>query len=609
MGGSQGRALAFLASVPAFQRLSGDALERVADALEHIDQAEAGVVYRVGEVLRGVYLIESGEVEVSGPEGGLVSRLSAGDVFGERGLLRDGRAVTTARTQGPARLWCLPAAVFRATLDASPAFREAFARGEAVVARPAAGDLSTVRVADLMAREPVACGSRDTVAAVAAAMRREQVSSLAVVEDGRLLGIVTTRDLVGRVLAGGGDASGPVTAVMTADPRTVAPSDLGTDLLHAMLEHGIGHLPVVEDGRLVGMVTQTDLTRFQASSAAQLVRDAARAGDVATLAAVTARLPRLLMRLVEADTRHDTVTRLLTDVADTVTRRLVALALRELGPAPVAWVWAACGSQGRQEQAGVSDQDNALIVDDAVDEAGLAWFNRFARQVCDGLDACGYVHCPGEMMAMNPRWCQPLRVWRDYFHGWIRTPDPMARMLSSVMFDLRAVAGDAGLLERLRADTLAAAGRNTIFVAHMITNSLTHEPPLTWLRGLATVRRGEHRDHVDLKLGGVIPIVDLGRLYALQGGIAAVGTRRRLQLAGEAGITSTRGARDLVDAFDLIAGIRLRHQARLVRAGRRPDNFLDPTALSDLERGHLRDAFVVVRTMQNALGHGRSAPS
>ncbi len=78
---------------------------------------------------------------------------------------------------------------------------------------------------------------------------------------------------------------------MTADPVSLPPSALGSDILHLMLERRIGHLPVVEDGRLVGMVTQTDLTRFQAMSSAQLVRDVATAETVAEMAAVTARIP------------------------------------------------------------------------------------------------------------------------------------------------------------------------------------------------------------------------------------------------------------------------------------------------------------------------------
>ncbi|MFN3577700.1 MAG: DUF294 nucleotidyltransferase-like domain-containing protein, partial [Tabrizicola sp.] len=419
----------------------------------------------------------------------------------------------------------------------------------------------------------------------------------------------TARDFVNKVLAEGLDPAQPVSMVMARDPMVLSPDSLGSDVLNRMLEHRIGHLPVVEDGRLVGMITQTDLVRFQAVSSALLVRDAATAQTVAELAENTARIPRLLVQLVGGGSAHEVVTRLITDIADTVTRRLLAMAEAELGPAPVPYLWLACGSQGRQEQTGVSDQDNCLMIDDAATEADMGYFARLAKIVSDGLDACGYVHCPGDMMATNPQWCQPMSVWRGYFRKWVATPDPMAQMLASVMFDLRPIGGTASLYTELQAEVLEMAAKNSIFVAHMISNSLKHNPPLGLLRGFATIRSGEYKNHIDLKHNGVVPVVDLGRVYALIGRLGAVNTRARLEAAVEAGVISDSGGRDLIEAYDLIAQTRLEHQARRVKAGEKPDNFIAPSELSDFERSHLRDAFVVVRTMQSAVGQARGARS
>jgi CBS domain-containing protein len=213
------------------------------------------------------------------------------------------------------------------------------------------------------------------------------------------------------------------------------------------------------------------------------------------------------------------------------------------------------------------------------------------------------------MMATNPRWCQPLRVWRGYFSSWVATPDPMAQMLASVMFDLRPIGGEPALFRALQEDTLDMAAKNSIFVAHMVQNSLKHAPPLGLLRGFATIRSGEHKNHIDLKHNGVVPVTDLGRVYALIGRLPAANTRARLEAAAEAGVISSSGARDLIEAYDLIARTRLEHQARQVRAGAKPDNFLSLADLSDFERSHLRDAFVVVRTMQSAVGQSRGARS
>ncbi len=178
-------------------------------------------------------------------------------------------------------------------------------------------------------------------------------------------------------------------------------------------------------------------------------------------------------------------------------------------------------------------------------------------------------------------------------------------MLASVMFDLRPIGGHTGLFEDLQDQTLAMAAKNSIFVAHMVANSLKHTPPLGLLRGFATIRSGEHKNQLDMKHNGVVPVVDLGRVYALQGQLVEVNTRARLEAAIHAGKLSGGGGQDLLDAYDLIADTRLEHQAAQVRAGQAPDNYLAPSALSEFERSHLRDAFVVIKSMQSAIGHGR----
>src|SRR5690606_3907524 len=160
-----------------------------------------------------------------------------------------------------------------------------------------------------------------------------------------------------------------------------------------------------------------------------------------------------------------------------------------------------------------------------------------------------------------------------------------------------------GLYHDLQAETLAEASKNSIFVAHMIANSLKHVPPLGLIRGFATLRTGPYRNHIDMKHNGVIPVTDLARVYALRGRITEVNTRARLLAAEEAGVVSAAGARELIDAYDAIAMLRLQTQANMVKQGRDITNYLAPAELSDFERNYLRNAFIVVRTMQSAIGH------
>lgn len=597
----------FLETAHPYDNLSADERLHIAGTLSCRDYAAGELIYRIDDPLGGVFIILDGEVESTDRHGAVVSLLTTRDTFGERGLLRDGHAATTTRASRASRIAQLPSTEFHRLLDTFVSFRRYFQRST----RPftPSADILTQKVSTLISRAPLYCSPETSVAQAARLMRDHKVSSLGVTDAGTdtLVGMITIRDLAHRVLAEELDPALPVREVMTRDPASLPPDSLGSDVLQLMLEHSIGHLPIVDDGRFVGMITQTDITRFQASTAAALVKDILKAESVADMADVSRRIPRLLLQLTGANQAHEVVTRLITDVADTITRRLLAMAEAQLGAAPVPYLWLACGSQGRQEQSGLSDQDNCLFLDDSVTAHDMPYFDELAARVCDGLNACGYVYCPGDMMATNPRWRQPVRVWRKYFHDWAVTHEPQSQMLASVMFDLRPIAGTASLYRDLQAETLEQASRNSIFVAHMIANSLKHVPPLGLIRGFSTVRTGPYRNHIDMKHNGVIPVTDLARVYALQGRITDVNTRSRLLAAKDAGVISESGARDLIEAYDVIAMTRLQNQARQIKEGREVSNYLAPADLSDFERNHLRDAFVVVRTMQAAIGHDKGA--
>jgi CBS domain-containing protein len=329
-------------------------------------------------------------------------------------------------------------------------------------------------------------------------------------------------------------------------------------------------------------------------------------GPAATLeelkAAVT-QVPEAMHRMLAEGLGPRAIGHAASDLADSVTTRLLEEAERHLGPPPVPYAWLAAGSQGRRELTAGSDQDNGLLLDDAFEEGGAhrAYFAALGAHVCHGLHACGYIHCPGEMMAMTERWCQPLSVWRGYFSEWIVQPEPKALMLASVFFDFRTITGSAPLFDRLHGFVLEKTRRNTIFLAYLAQNAMSRRPPIGFFRSFVLARGGEHDGTMDLKIRGVTPIVEMSRVHALSAGIGAVNTFDRLEELGARGVVSPAGAQGLSEALDLIGSLRLRHQVRMASEDRRPDNHIRPEELSAEERKRLRAAFVLVRTMQSAM--------
>lgn len=463
--------------------------------------------------------------------------------------------------------------------------------------------LLSMHLQALVTRPPVTLPLDASVLEVARTMRDRNLSSVMLVQEGQLVGLVTDRDLRNKVVAEGLELSRPAADIASLNPMTLDQRSPAFEALLLMTRHNIHHVPVMDGQRLVGMVTASDLMRQQSTSAVYLARDIHRQTTLEGLVRISRQIKGLQNQLSAADTSAYNTGHIITAITDALTCRLIALAEAELGPPPVPYVWVAAGSQGRCEQTAKSDQDNCMVLDDAYESSLHGdYFKTLACRVCDGLAACGYIHCPGEIMAMTDAWRQPLHVWRQYFHRWTVTPDPKALLMSSVFFDLRAIHGQFELLQVLRQEVLSRTPNQSLFLAHVVNNALKQRPPLNLFGKISVVRGGEHAGTVDLKHQAIAPIVDLGRIYALAAGLHEVNTSDRIEKASKLGELSEQGSRDLRDALAFVSHRRITHQTQRIKQSLEPDNFLRLEELSNFERDHLRDAFSVIQSLQDVLG-------
>lgn len=281
--------------------------------------------------------------------------------------------------------------------------------------------------------------------------------------------------------------------------------------------------------------------------------------------------------------------------------RLIQLAEKKLGPAPVPWCWTGFGSQARGEQLLGADQDNGIIIDDSVEETQLPWYREMAEFVCDGLNECGYVYCPGGIMAKTDEWRQPLAIWEQTVRRWATSPTPDAVMRVSIFFDIRAVYGDSSLARRLQNTMLKQASTNTIFLAALAANALDSKPPLGIFRRFVVDRNGEHRDSVDLKKRGVLPVTEIVRLHALAHRIEAVNTHERLRALAHARHMTIVDSRNLADALHFIQQQRIKNQCKQIVRGEKISNYLNPRDLPKMAKEQLRDAFTIIDEAQSAV--------
>jgi CBS domain-containing protein len=602
----------YLAETSPFDTLKREDLVQAARHLEITYVQQGTEVFGIDETADFLYLIRSGAVELHDRSDTLVARLGERDFFGYPALLTETNASRSATAIEDSLFYRLPEPEFDRLRAQSDAFDRFFARAHADRVRDALRDerqdepLRTP-LRTLLSRAPVCVAPSVSIQDAARQMRNARVSSLLVKDDNGLCGLVTDRDVRNRVVAEGRSLDDPLSEVMTCDPVTISAERYAFEALLTMSRHNIHHLPVVDgtrvDGtRLVGMVTTTDIIRLQADSPVYLVGEVWKQDDLDGLVSVSERLPEVVQGLVENHARADDISRVVTTVSDALTQRLLQMAEEQLGPPPVPYAWIALGSQARYEQSAHSDQDNALLLDPAFDrEAHDDYFLDLASFVCDGLHACGFVYCPGEVMATTDRWRQPLSQWKATFDDWIQEPTPKALMHSTIFFDLRHIAGTRSLVATLRDHILSQTPQNSIFLASLAVNALDARPPLGFFRQFVLKTHGDQEDTLDLKINGVVPIVDIARIYALAHGVRAVNTQERLSQLADAGGMATDDANDLQDAHAFISTIRLQHQARQIAAGSEPDNYVSPDELSDFNRRHLKDAFKIVGRMQSAL--------
>jgi len=596
----------FLSDLPGFEELDEKQLNAAARAIQ-IGYYKAGSqVLTIGDSNMQLHIVRSGALELRNAEGDLVMRGAEGDVFGFPSLMNMAPLRNQSVTIEDSLIYHLDGQVFAELRRKNDRFDTYFIRllSDRLLARPATTRLHGAEgraVSQLITRSPVAIEGTSSIQDAARMMVNERVSAILVTCDGKFCGIATDRDLRQRVVAQGLPIETPIGKIMTPNPISIDAEDLAYEAALTMMQNKIHHLPVMADGKLIGMVSRSDFMRIETEHPLYLVNDIAKQTTVQGIVEACKRLPALVASQISADADGEQLGKFITTITDSVTQQLCRIAESELGSPPCSYVWVALGSQGRHEQSARSDQDNALVLDDSATEQDDDYFKALARIVNDGLNDCGYVYCPGDVMASNPDWRKPLKTWKKYFNKWITVPEAKALMHANIFFDLRAVYGEGSLVDELKESIRKDAKRNELFLALMAKNAMNFQPPLGFFRQFVLEKSGEHKNTLDIKKHGIMPIVEIARIRALAAGEVRITTRNRLRAAAKAGELTESDAANLIDALDFIEKLRVEHQNRQLHAGKRPDNHLSPDELSSLVRHNLKSAFNQVNVSQSAL--------
>jgi CBS domain-containing protein len=454
-------------------------------------------------------------------------------------------------------------------------------------------------------RNNAACDMNLSIAEAAVTMTKQNFSALLVIsEKNEALGIITDCDFRGRVIGKAADQGSPVFTIMSSPLITISDSALIFEAILLMQERGVQHLAVKDNtGRIIGIVRNRDLLQFHRYSSAFMFREIQSACSVDKIIDIRHRQPQLVRILIEGGAKAKNITRIITAVSDSIVEKYINFAIDQLGEPPVRFTFMALGSEGRQEQTLISDQDNAIIYDDvAIERESYVkeYFIKLGEKVCEWLDKTGYTYCNGGVMAKNPKWCMSLASWKEQFSQWIEVSAPQDFREFNIFFDFRSVFGDKNLSVELRKYVYDLLTNNAPFFMHFAIDALYYKPPIGIFGKIVLESSGQNSHTFDIK-EAMLPIVNFARLYALNNGIYETNTLERLYKLYEKNVLKKADYEETVFSYNYLMQIRLKHQSRTLSENIEPDNNINPKELAHIDETTLKETFYQINAIQKRI--------
>ena len=627
------RVAEFLKSFPPFSFLSKEDLELIASNVEikYVEQGEQ--LFLKGDPAEPhFFVVKEGAVALTENRDGkeeIAEYCDQGDVFGVLALLGKRPYVLNAQASEDSLIYMIPVTVFESILEHNSRvalyFAAGFASGQVVVrqdlsqgqiARKALGnnsqDHSLLIFSDpsvIKISENVLTGSESlSIQEAAKQMSFQEVSSIVIVnEKGFPKGILTDKDLRTRVVAEGISLDTPVSSLMS-DQLIVKKSDSGfSDLYLCMIRNRLHHLILTEDGTsnspVKGIISDHDILLSMGNSPAVLIHALLNTQDLSEMRAIRDRAEQMLRYYLENEVAMDFVASVMTEINDVIISQAKNIALKKYSHdypdlQHIKFCFLSLGSEGREEQLLRTDQDNAIIYEDVQEdlkEKAKEYFLKIGSEIVEILIKCGISPCPGDIMASNPKWVQPLSVWEEYFSDWILKPTEQALLNASIFFDFRPVAGHFSLSEQLTEHIYQEVSKKHFFLNFLAKNAYLNPAPLGFFKGFIVEKSGEHRDQFDIKARAMMPLADLARLLTLSHGLVKINnTFKRFEKLAELEPNHKELFIQAGKAYEILMRMRVLEGLQQETNGR----YINPESLGKLQKQLLRNTFSPISELQ-----------
>lgn len=617
----------FLEKTLPFNELDHNTLEDLAKnaTIDFFPKGTQILTQDISEV-KHIYLIQKGGVKLylqdDAGQTTLKDYRGEGSVFGALAIIRDSKSSLTVEAIEDTFCFLLTKESFSKLLQSHPGFSQYYLKtfSESYIKKSfselrkekltpkteGALYLFTVKVNDIIRKRPEFISPVDSIRNAARRMTNMGIGSLLIKDEyGKPAGIVTDKDLRSKVVAEGLSYSTPVEEIMSSPVETIEAGKVCFDALLSMMSKQIHHLAVEDEGKIIGIITSHDILVIQGESPVYLFKEITNQNNIERLYELSMRVPLVVRPLIEEGAKANNITRMITVLNDLILDRILTLMQEELGPPPVPFCWLVMGSEGRKEQTFRTDQDNALVYQDPKNEqeaqAAAEYFKKFGQEAINHLVKCGYPLCKGGNMASNPKWCQPLSVWKKYFHNWISVPEPEEVLNSTIFFDFRPAYGHLELGFKLRDYLNILVRGKDMFLRYLAQDCFRTKPPISFFKNFLVERDGEHKNRLDIKARGLVPFWDFARVMALRNGIDETNTLGRMEQLRKGGHMPEDLFKKARESYEFQMQLRFLNQLSLMEAGEEPHNYINPAELSDLEKQTLKGAFSIISNLQSFL--------
>jgi PAS domain-containing protein/uncharacterized protein YlbG (UPF0298 family) len=322
--------------------------------------------------------------------------------------------------------------------------------------------------------------------------------------------------------------------------------------------------------------------------------------DMSNIVKALNKMPLLVRDMLDEGTNADHLRRMIGTAYDAAIEHFIKFSINDLGPPPVAFSFISLGSNARHEMTMFSDQDSAIIFSD-VEKSQLhdarRYFLTLANMVCKKLDQAGYPYCPGDFMAVNPKWCLTFSEWKHNFKSWITNATPESILDINVFFDIYNAYGDQDLFDKLNSCIREQTSKNPLFFQHYARNCLLYRPPLNLFGQIQT------KDNLVSLKKCLQPIELFARLYALKYDVRATNTIERLNALVEKNVITEDSRREIIYIFDYIWHLRFKNQVFQYGDLRKVNNKLNLGHLMEIERENLKNILHKIRSFQTMLSY------